>query len=99
MLMHSSSIVMKRAYDIASVGNLIDKIGYKLTTFSEQEIVEEFDDGLHLMDYLSRTGMSFAGKDCRESVRRDLLLAASALYSALYGHNYQPNQAESGNNV
>lgn len=60
----------------------------------EKQIVEEFDDCFHLMDYLSRNGLSFAGLDARQTVLKDLFIATSAIYERLYGRDYEPTEAE-----
>lgn len=75
---------------------MVDRVGFKLTSFTEKEIVEEFDDMLHLMDYLSSTGLSFAGQDARNTVLKDLFIAASAIYNALYGREYEAAKFEVG---
>ena len=80
--------------DIATIGNLVDRVGYKLTSFTEKEIVEEFEDMMHLMDYLSSTGMSFSGQDARNTVLKDLFIASTALYTNLYGREYEPTEYE-----
>lgn len=73
---------------------MVDRVGYKLTSFTEKEIVEEFDDLYHLMDYLSRSGLSFAGNNKRETVLKDLFLATAALYKSFYGKEFEATEYE-----
>ena len=47
-------------------------------------VVEEFDDCLHLMDYLSKTGMSSPGQNNRGTMMRDVILGVNAMYDLLY---------------
>ena len=72
----------------------MDRVGFKITSFTEKEVIEEFDSCLHLMDYLSRTGLSFAGKNGRDTVLRDLFVATSVLYDSMYGRLYEPTESE-----
>lgn len=76
------------------MGNRLDRVGFKLTSFTEKYFVEEFQDCYHLMDYLSSSGMSFAGKDSRQGVLKDLFLAAASIYQAKYAQNYEPSENE-----
>ena len=85
----SRSIFKKSTEDIATLGNLVDRIGYKLTSFTEKEFIEEFDDAFHLMDYLSQNGMGFAGKDARDTVLKDLFLSTSSIYEAMFARSYE----------
>lgn len=48
------------------------------------------------MDYLSMTGLSFAGKDARDTVLKDLFIATSALYKQLYGGPFEASKHEIG---
>ena len=91
---HTSNLGLPSTEDIASIGNLVDRVGYKLTSFTEKEIVEEFDDLFHLMDYLSSTGLSFAGNNARDTVLKDLFIATAALYKGYYGKEYQATEYE-----
>lgn len=60
----------------------------------EKELLEEFDSPLHLLDYLSSSGLSFAGTDARDTVLKDLFVATAAIYDRLYGREYLPTEAE-----
>ena len=73
---------------------MLDRLGYKITSFMEKELLEEFDSPLHLLDYLSRCGLSFAGTDRRDTVLRDLFVATAAIYDRLYGREFAPSEPE-----
>jgi len=80
--------------EIASIGNLVDRVGYRLTSFTEKEFIEEFESAFHLFDYLSMHGMSFSGNDSRDTVMKDLFLSCAAIYNLLYGRKYTPGTLE-----
>lgn len=83
-----------RTEEIAALGNRLDKIGYKLTSFTEKDLTEEYADAYHLMDFLSRTGQGYAGASARTGVLKDLFIATSALYQNLFGRPYVPAATE-----
>ena len=63
---------------------MLNKIGYQITSCVDEMVVEEFDYCLHLMDYLSKTGMSTPGLNNRGTMMRDVFLGVNAMYDLLY---------------
>ena len=70
--------------DISSVGNLMNRIGYQLTSCVDETIVEEFEDPFHLMEYLSGLGLSQVGANSRKTVLKDVMMGVLGVYDFIY---------------
>jgi hypothetical protein len=65
------------------------KCGYQISSFIDEIITEEFNDSLHLMEYLNKNGLNSAGKNDRNTVIRDVILGVNAVYQTLYSMPYE----------
>ena len=60
------------------------RAGFQVTSFIHNSVIEEYDDCLHLMDYLSKNGLGSTGLSDRSTVLKDVLLGVAGVYDALY---------------
>lgn len=60
------------------------KVGYQISSFIDEIVTENFEDPLHLMEYLNSNGLSSCGKNDRQTVLRDVILGVSGVYNSLY---------------
>lgn len=60
------------------------KIGFQISSFIDEIITENFEDPLHLMEYLSSNGLSSCNENDRKTVLRDVILGTAGVYESLY---------------
>ncbi|KAF2456787.1 S-adenosyl-L-methionine-dependent methyltransferase [Lineolata rhizophorae] len=81
-------IHMSPLADVRDVGGLLQRAGFRLLTVDVDDIVVDYPDSFALMADLQAMGESnaLAGRDV-PPIRRDVLVAADAIYRALHGND------------
>ena len=82
--------------DMTTFGNIMNRTGYKQTTFYSTIYKECYDTPLHLIENLSNLCLSNVSKGRREIVSKDILFAMLAVYSTLFKIDLPENVIEDG---
>lgn len=71
--------------DVRDLGNLLNRAGFNMLTVDVEEIVVNFPTMFELMTDLKGMAENNAAWSCKP-LHRDTLMAASAIYKEMYGH-------------
>lgn len=71
----------------SDVGNLMQQAKFKLLTIDVEDIVVDYPDMFALIEDLHAMGESNAVKMRPATIRRDLILAANAIYKVMHGNS------------
>lgn len=70
------------------------RIGYQISSYIDELVVENFEDPLHLMEYLNSNGLSSSGKNDRNTVLRDVILGVAGVYETLYSGPFEKSNMD-----